>query len=117
MIIVAVALAVLLLASGQLSAYESKNKDNDFPTFARAEYVYICMSTNGENEYVLRQCSCVIDEIAGSMTYNEYVMAETAVRMRQVQGEKAAQFSEVEIYKQAVTRLREAQAEAEIACF
>lgn len=99
------------------SADHDRQMVNDFPTYARAEYVYVCMSTNGTSEYVLRQCSCAIDEIAKRMTYDDYVAAETAVRMRQMRGERVAQFREVEIIKRSIQVLKNAQAEAEISCF
>ncbi len=103
--------------AGQSAAAHDEKRINDFPTYARAEYVYVCMSTNGMTEHVLRQCSCAIDEIAKRMTYDDYVAAETAVRMRQMQGERVAQFREVEVVKQAIRVLKNAQAEAEISCF
>lgn len=113
----AIAVVVALLLPACLFAQEEERRINDFPTYARAEYVYVCMSTNGESEYVLRQCSCAIDEIAKRMPYDDYVSAETAVRLQRMQGEKAAQFREVEVVRKLVSSLQAAQAEAEIACF
>ena len=112
--------AGLLFAPAAVFAHDEQQKPqkpNDFPTYARAEYVYICMSANGVSEYVLRQCSCAIDEIANRMSYDDYVAAETAVRFRQMRGERASQFREVEVVRRSVRALRAAQAEAEIACF
>ncbi len=37
---------------------------NDYPTAARADYVFACMKTNGETQQALEQCSCSIDVIA-----------------------------------------------------
>ena len=37
---------------------------NDYPTSARAEYVFACMKTNGDTREALDQCSCSIDVIA-----------------------------------------------------
>ncbi|MGY4597239.1 hypothetical protein ACVWXL_004985 [Bradyrhizobium sp. GM22.5] len=34
---------------------------NDYPTSARAEYVYGCMKANGESRQAIEQCSCSID--------------------------------------------------------
>lgn len=111
-----VALAAVALSLVSV-AEAAERKMNNFPTYARAEYVYVCMSTNGQNELVLRQCSCAIDEIARRMTFKEYTHAETAIRMRQLRGEKSSQFKEVESMRKSVAHLRAAQAEAEIACF
>lgn len=110
----AAALVGLLVA---FPSAQADKKEHDYPTFALAEYVFVCMSVNGESEYILRQCSCAIDKIAERMSYDDYVAAEAAIRLRQMQGEKASQFREVEVVRKTILQLEEAQAEAEIACF
>ncbi len=42
----------------------SAGEQNDYPTQARAEYVFACMASNGQTQQALRQCSCSIDVIA-----------------------------------------------------
>src|SRR5947207_12919674 len=37
---------------------------NDYPTSARAEYVFACMKANGETRHALDQCACSIDVLA-----------------------------------------------------
>lgn len=91
--------------------------DNDFPTNARAEFVFACMSTNGQSMEILNKCSCTIDAIAEQMKYDDYVEAETVIRMRQVQGDRVAAFRTAEWLRRAVDRLQAAQAEAEVRCF
>ncbi len=90
---------------------------NDFPTRARAEFVFACMSSNGESEIMLARCSCAVDAIAELMPYDQYVDAETALRMRLMPGERTAMFRDVEWVRKSVEKLKEAQAEAEIRCF
>lgn len=90
---------------------------NDFPTNARAEFVFACMSTNGQSMEILNKCSCTIDAIAEQMKYDDYVEAETVIRMRQVQGDRVAAFRTAEWLRRAVDRLQAAQAEAEVRCF
>ncbi len=90
---------------------------NDFPTRARAEYVFACMSSNGESELMLNKCACAVDTIAELMSYDEYVDAETVVRMRLMPGERTAMFRDVEWVRRSVEQLKAAQAEAEIRCF
>ncbi len=90
---------------------------NDFPTRARAEYVFACMSSNGASEIMIGRCSCAVDTIAERMSYDEYVDAETAVRMRLMPGDRTAMFRDVEWVRKSVEKLKEAQAEAEIRCF
>ena len=62
---------------------------NDYPTDARAEYVFTCMAVNGQNQEVLRRCSCSIDVVASILPYDRYVAAETVLAMRQTAGERA----------------------------
>lgn len=91
---------------------------NDYPTDARAEYVFACMATNGQSQDALRRCSCSIDAIATILPYDGYVAAETVLRMRQGAGERAAMFRGGTPAAMAILAdLRRAQAEAEMLCF
>jgi hypothetical protein len=90
---------------------------NDYPTTARAEYVFGCMKANDETPRALEQCSCSIDIIATLLPYERYVAAETVLRMAQVPGVLGNQFRSTEQAKMAVDDLRRAQAEAEVRCF
>ncbi|MHB0768887.1 hypothetical protein [Bradyrhizobium sp. 5.13L] len=90
---------------------------NDYPTSARAEYVYGCMKANGETRAAIEQCSCSIDVVASIMPYGRYVTAETALSMSQVRGNLGVQFRTSEQANSAVNDLRRAQAEAEVRCF
>jgi hypothetical protein len=90
---------------------------NDYPTSARADYVFACMKANGETHQVLQQCACSIDIIASILPYERYVSAETVLSLSQVPGRFGAMFRSPEEAKAAVTELRRAQAEAEVRCF
>jgi hypothetical protein len=90
---------------------------NDYPTSARAEYVYGCMKANGETRQAIEQCSCSVDVIASIIPYDRYVTAETVLSMAQVQGNLGAQFRSSEQATNALNDLRRAQAEAEVRCF
>lgn len=90
---------------------------NDYPTVARADYVFACMAGNGQSRRVLEQCSCSIDVIADQIPYDDFVEAETILRMSQVPGAKGSFFQAIPHLKERVTELRRAQAEAEIRCF
>jgi hypothetical protein len=90
---------------------------NDYPTSARAEYVFGCMKANGETRQSIEQCSCSIDIIASLLPYDRYVSAETVLSMSQVRGNLGTQFRSSEQGKVALDDLRRAQAEAEVRCF
>ena len=90
---------------------------NDYPTKARADYVFACMKANGETRQALEQCSCSIDIIASILPYDRYVAAETVLSITQVPGTKGAILRSPEQAKAAVNDLRRAQAEGEVRCF
>src|ERR1700716_1675122 len=51
---------------------------NDYPTSARAEYVFGCLKANGETRQAIEQCSCSIDVVASLVLYDRYATAETS---------------------------------------
>ncbi len=90
---------------------------NDYPTEARAEFVFACMAVNGNNQDILRRCSCAIDVIASILPYERYVQAETVLAMRQTSGERVGIVREAAPSNEVVRDLRRAQAEADMRCF
>ena len=108
-------LVALFFATPQLAALETAL--NDYPTVARADYVFGCMAANGQSRKVLERCACSIDLIAEILPYEQYVQAETVLRMKQVGGENASIFRTAPYLKSIVADLRRAQTEAEIRCF
>jgi len=90
---------------------------NDYPTAARADYVFACMATNGRSRLMLAQCACSIDEIASILPYEAYLQAETVLSMRRTGGERMAVFNSAVAAQKLVIDLRRAQAEAELICF
>ena len=106
------AACLLILALSQAAA-----DTNDYPTEARADYVFVCMKTNGETQEMLRRCSCSIDVIASLLPYDRFVAAQTVASMNQVQGQIGTMFRASQQTKAMLDDLRRAQAEAEIRCF
>jgi hypothetical protein len=90
---------------------------NDYPTAALADYVFGCMASNGQTQEMLQKCSCSIDVISSLVSYDEYVQAETVLRMIQRPGESTSVFRDSAWTKSVVDDVRRAQAEAEIRCF
>ena len=109
--------AGMLFAVAAAATRSSAEELNDYPTAARAEYVFGCMKSNGETPRALEQCSCSIDIIASLLPYERYVSAETVLRMAQVPGVLGNQFRSTEKARAALDDLRRAQAEAEVRCF
>src|SRR5215469_921760 len=69
---------------------------NDYPTSARADYVFGCMKANGETREILEKCSCSIDVIASIIPYDHYVATETILSMSQVTGPVGSEFRATE---------------------
>ncbi len=103
------------LLSGTASAQVAVT--NDYPTVARADYVFGCMATNGQTREALEKCSCSIDVLASILPYEQYIEAETVMSMSVVSGERMAMFRTAPMMQRIVADLRRAQAEAEIRCF
>jgi len=90
---------------------------NDYPTVARADYVFGCMQVNGQTRDALERCSCSIDVIASLLPYDLYEEAETVMRVRQRGGKNASMFLSMPALRAKVDDLKRAQVEAELRCF
>jgi hypothetical protein len=108
----------IVLAAGLVAAAVSPSvAASDYPTSALADYVFGCMTSNGETRDMLERCSCSIDVIASIVPYDDYVRAETFKRMAQMSGEASGLFRESAPAKAAGMELKRAQAEADVRCF
>ncbi|HXT09404.1 MAG TPA: hypothetical protein VN715_21010 [Roseiarcus sp.] len=108
-------IALALLAG--LPAQAAVSALNDYPTDARADYVFACMKTNGETHDALERCSCSIDVIASLLPYDAYVSGETVASMIQDSGAPGRAIKASALARSKLVTLRRAQAESEIRCF
>jgi hypothetical protein len=90
---------------------------NDYPTVARADYIFGCMAANGQTREALAKCSCSIDVIASVLPFKDYEEAETIMSVRQRGGENASMFLTMPLMREKVARLKRAQIEGELRCF
>ena len=109
--------AAILGAAAAQQASPEQQLINDYPTVARADYVFGCMAANGQTREALERCSCSIDVVATILPYDKYVQAETVLSVRRVGGEKVAIFNTSPELRKLVADLRRAQVEAEFRCF
>ncbi len=110
--------ALFLVLSASASVGQTVEQTlNDYPTEARADYVFGCMAANGQGQDILRKCACSIDKIASILPYEKYVEAETVLSLQQTGGERMSIFRTAQAAKVLEADLRRAQAEAEILCF
>ena len=108
----------LILVAALLTATSAQAQVvNDYPTEARADYVFGCMAVNGQTREALTKCSCSIDVIASILPYENYTEAETVLSITRLRSERTAVLRNAPGAKNAVVDLRRAQAEAEIRCF
>ena len=107
------AFGLALLTAPALSA----EIENDYPTEARADYIFGCMAANGQSREALSRCSCSLDALASILPYDKYVQASTVLSMRQGVGARTAAFKTTKVFDDQVADLRRAQAEAEIRCY
>ncbi len=90
---------------------------NDYPTAARADYVFGCMKANGDTRLALEHCACSIDVIASILPYDGYVAAETAAGVGQQAGQIGRMMQGTGAIRDLLSELRRAQAEAQVRCF
>jgi hypothetical protein len=110
----AVALVSGSLVTGPAASVEL---ENDYPTEARADYIFGCMAANGQSRESLSRCSCSLDALASLLTYDKYVQASTVLSLRQGIGQRTTAFKSTKVFDDQVAELRRAQAEAEIRCY
>jgi lysyl-tRNA synthetase class II len=112
--LIASALFAGLLVTGPAAAQDKPV--NDYPTMARADYVFACMQVNGRSRQILEKCSCSIDVIAELLPYDKYEEAETIMSVRQKGGEAVAPLMTPE-YQEKILEMKRAQVEGELRCF
>ncbi len=94
-----------------------KSNANDFPTLARSEFVFACMSSNQSNRDFMAKCSCAVDEIAKRINFEEYAQAEAIARLQLGASPREEAFKSVGLSKEKMDKLYRAQAASELECF
>ena len=102
---------------GLVCVFSDNSKSNDFPTLARSEFVFACMSSNASNRDFMAKCSCAIDEISKRISYEEYAQAEAIARLWEGASPREEAFKSVGLSKEKMDKLFRAQAASELECF
>jgi hypothetical protein len=102
---------VLLWAATAAAATPS----NDYPTAARVEYVQDCMARGGRLAD-LYKCSCVIDQLAQQLTYDEFVEAATFAHYASLGGEGGGIFRDTQEARERAKLYRSLEATARRHC-
>ncbi len=103
-------------ALASVSANAAELPENDYPTAARADYVFACLQVNGQTRENLFKCSCSIDVIAELLPFEQYEEAETIMSVVQKGGENVSALRSP-MFQEKVKALKRAQVEGELRCF
>lgn len=105
------AIAAAALVPGSAAAYE-------YPTAARVIYVQQCIRDNPGPYYeMIEKCSCALDHIAKTVTYDDFVSMETSTNATTIAGERGNAIRDAENLQKEIRTFRTLQAEAKTSCF
>ncbi len=77
-------------AVGNAAAHQGQGYD--YPTEGRVEFVLSCMDENGHEFANLYKCSCVVDKMAATLAYDQFVDESTFARYASLGGQGGAEF-------------------------
>jgi hypothetical protein len=90
----------------------------DYPTAARVEYVQTCMREHPGTYYeMLNKCSCVLDRLAGQLSYDDFVTMSTATNANSIAGERGNAIRDSEPLQKQIREFRKLQTAAREGCF
>jgi hypothetical protein len=89
---------------------------NDYPTAARVEYVNQCVDKTGGKLAALYQCSCVIDRIADTLAYDDYVEQSTFAKYASLPGQGGSIFRDSDEARQKAKSFRLLETTSAHAC-
>jgi hypothetical protein len=114
MLLFAIGLSTAAISAGIAAGGEPPV--NNYPTAARVEYVNECIANQRDSLANVYQCSCVIDRIADTLSYDEFVEAITFSRYAGLPGEAGAIFRDSDEARNRGRKYRELESEAYRVC-
>lgn len=91
---------------------------HDYPTADRVVFVQACMRDHpGPHYEMLNKCSCAIDKIASTVTFDDFVEMNTATNANTIGGERGAYIRDVDLLQKDIRKYRQILGEAKKACF
>jgi hypothetical protein len=89
----------------------------DYPTSDRVVFVQACMRDNpGPHYEMINKCSCVVDTLAKSVPYDDFVNMNTATNANSIGGERGSYIRDVESLQEQIRAYRKLQADARKSC-
>jgi len=110
---------MLIGVSGVAQADDAANAaqpSHDYPTVARVEYVNECIGKNGGKLAAMYQCSCVIDQIAKTLSYDDFVEESTFSKYATLPGQAGSIFRDSDEARQKAKSFRHLESESQRAC-
>ena len=94
------------------------SKANDFPTYARVEFVLGCLREHPTiGQEAIYKCSCAIDAIAAEVNYEDWVDLSTIANATTIAGERGGVMRDMKDGRKMIARFRELQDNAKKGCF
>lgn len=91
---------------------------NDFPTVDRVLYVQECIATHpGPNYEMVNKCSCALDAMAETVSFDDYVEMSTAAKATTIGGERGGYIRDNEMLQAHIKRYKALQSKVEKGCF
>lgn len=95
----------------------SVKKVSDYPTQARVEFVFQCMSKYGKESYnTMYGCVCAVDKVAETIPYKNYVATATLSVMINTPGEKGGIFRDAPGGRKAIRAFKTFIKDTEKSC-
>jgi hypothetical protein len=110
------AVGAALFAYGLATSTLADVPAHNFPTLARVEYVQECINRTGGQQTNMYQCVCVVDRIAESMSYDEFVESSMFAKYSTLPGEGGGLFRDTDEAKEKAKLYRTVEANAFRAC-
>lgn len=104
------------LSAGLIAPVHGAPPAHDYPTQARVDYVLDCAARNGGKLSQVYQCSCVIDDIANTLAYDDFVEVSTFARYAALPGEGGGIFRDSDQAKARAKQFRDVEKNAYRAC-
>jgi len=106
------------LAAATIAAAAGAAQAHDYPTAERVVYVEACMRDHpGAHYEMLNKCACVLDTIAASLPWDDYVEMSTAANANSIGGERGSYIRDVPLLQEKIRQYKALQAQAQKRCF
>lgn len=107
-----------LLLSGAFAAAPNAAAAYEYPTMERVNFVQQCMQENpGPHFEMVAKCSCLLDHIAKTVRYDDFVSMETSTNATTIAGERGNAIRDAEMLQKQIRDFRTLQTEGKKSCF